>query len=94
MTPPALRDFLADSLSLWGVAGRVHIAGDGVCISAGDLLVEVTPAPAGDDPIRWWVLRDGRRRPCPSVLGLLRTLRNALGVPGAAPARVRVSAAL
>lgn len=93
MTPPALRDLLADSLALWGVAGRVQIQHDGVAVVVGNLRLVVAPAGAGDAPIRWWVMWDGRRRPCPSVLGLLRTLRNALGVPGAAPARLRVSAA-
>lgn len=93
MTPPALRDLLADSLALWGVAGRVSVAAEGVAVAVGETRLVVAPAGAGDDPIRWWVTRDGRRRPCPSVLGLLRTVRNALGVPGAAPVRVRVPAA-
>ena len=93
MTPPALRDLLADSLALWGVAGRVSVADGGVAVVTADMSLVVARADAGEDPIRWWVTRDGRRRPCPSVLGLLRTVRNALDVPGAAPARVRVSAA-
>ena len=93
MTPPALRDLLADSLALWGVDGRVNVADGGVLVAAGGVRLLVAPADAADDPIRWWVARDGHRRPCPSVLGLLRTVRNALGVPGAAPVRVRVSAA-
>jgi len=93
VTPPALRDLLADSLALWGVAGRVVVQAQGVAIQAGDVALLVTRAESGDDPIRWWVTRDGRRRPCPSVLGLLRTLRNAFGVAGAAPVRLRVSAA-
>lgn len=93
MTPPALRDLLADSLALWGVAGRVVVGAEGVAVESGALRLVVTPAEATAAPIRWWVTREGRRRPCPSVLGLLRTVRNALGVPGAAPARVRVSAA-
>lgn len=93
MTPPALRDLLADSLALWGVAGRVSVTGEGVAIAVGDVRLVIAPAGASDAPIRWWVTQVGRRRPCPSVLGLLRTVRNALGVPGAAPARLRVSAA-
>lgn len=93
MTPPALRDLLADSLALWGVAGTVRVAADGVAIEADVARLIVTPAEPGNGPIRWWVTRDGHRRPCPSVLGLLRTLRNALGVPGPAPVRLRVSAA-
>lgn len=93
MTPPALRDLLADSLALWGVTGRVNVADDGVVVLAGDLRLTVARAEPGADPIRWWLIRDGRRRPCPSLLGLMRSLRNTLGVPGAAPARVRASAA-
>lgn len=93
VTPPALRDLLADSLALWGVEGRVRVADEGVHVSVGEVRLEIMPAVDADSPIRWWILRDGRRRPCPSMLGLLRSLRNALGVPGAAPARARVAAA-
>lgn len=93
VTPPALRDLLADSLALWGVPGQARIGADSVVVEAGATRLVVAPAEPGDDPVRWWVTRDGRRRPCPSVLGLLRTVRNALGVPGAAPVRVRVSSA-
>lgn len=93
MTPPALRDLLADSLALWGVAGRVSVAEDGVAVAADGVRLVIAAAVPGDDPIRWWVIRNGRKRPCPSVLGLLRTVRNALGVPGASPARLRVSSA-
>ena len=93
MTPPALRDLLADSLALWGVQGQVRVGDDGVAVEAGGTRLVVAPADPSGDPIRWWVTREGHRRPCPSVLGLLRTIRNTLGVPGAAPVRVRVSAA-
>ena len=93
MTPSALRDLLADSLALWGVAGRVVVAETGVAVHAAGAVLVIAPADASDGPIRWWLTRDGRRRPCPSVLGLLRSLRNALGAPGAAPGRARVSAA-
>ena len=93
MTPPALRDLLADSLTLWGVAGRVAVADAGVSIHAAGAVLLISAADPADKPIRWWLTRDQRRRPCSSVLGLLRSLRNALGAPGAAPGRVRVSAA-
>ncbi len=93
MTPSALRDLLADSLALWGVEGRVVVAETGVAVHSTGPVLLVSAADATDGPIRWWLTRDGRRRPCPSVLGLLRSLRNALGAPGAAPGRVRVSAA-
>jgi len=93
VTPPALRDLLADSLALWGAAGRVSVMDDGVAVVTEGVRLVIAPAAPDDDPIRWWVTRDGRRRPCPSVLGLLRTVRNALGVPGASPARLRISSA-
>ncbi|HYF06558.1 MAG TPA: hypothetical protein VD970_02980 [Acetobacteraceae bacterium] len=92
MTPPALRDLLADTLALWGVAGRVAVDEAGVVIEAGSKRLRVRPADPREGPIRWWMTRDGRERPCPSVLGLLRALRNALGAPGPAPARLRFTA--
>jgi hypothetical protein len=73
VTPPELRALLADSLAVWGVEARVAIEGEGVRVGA--LLV----MPAAEPPIRWWLESEGRRRPCTSVLGLLRALRNALG---------------
>ncbi len=57
----------------------------------------VVAAAAQETPIRWWVVwyRDDppgaqpvRRKPCASTLGLLRTLREALGVPAQGKARV------
>lgn len=82
MTPPELRALLADSLAVWGVEARAEIAEDGVRV-AGIGAGEVGPllvTPADQPPIRWWLTRaDGTRRPCTSVLGLLRSLRNALG---------------
>ena len=79
MTPPALRALLQDSLALWGVDGRVSVAGDGVTVAVAGVHIGVAPAPTTDLPIRWWVQRGPQRRPCTSVLGLLRTLRNAAG---------------
>lgn len=75
MSPPELRALLADSLALWGAEGRVVVEGDAV-VAAG---MRVTAAAPEDLPIRWWLERPGQKRPCTSVLGLLRSLRNALG---------------
>ncbi len=75
MTPPELRALLADSIALWGATARVSIEGDAVRVDE----MRVTAAAPGDLPIRWWLERPGQRRPCTSVLGLLRSLRNALG---------------
>jgi hypothetical protein len=80
MTPPELRDLLADSLALWGVAARPTVTGSGVSLTAPDgTALRVLPAAAAELPVRWWLERPGQRRPCTSVLGLLRTLRNAVG---------------
>jgi hypothetical protein len=92
MNPPALRALIADSLTLWGVAGRVDIADAGVRITAGDLVLHVAPAAPGEAPMRWWLISEARRRPAASMLGLLRSLRYALGATSAEPARARVAA--
>ena len=92
MTPPELRDLLADSLALWEVAARPRIAGAGVALTAPDgTALSILPAGAADLPVRWWLERPGQRRPCTSVLGLLRTLRNAVGAGEAEARRLRVA---
>ena len=64
MNPPALRALIADSLTLWGVAGRVDIADAGVRITAGDLVLHVTQARPEEAPMRWWLISEARRLPC------------------------------
>ncbi|MBK1658466.1 hypothetical protein [Paracraurococcus ruber] len=92
MTPPELRDLLADALALWDVPGRPAVAGGAVTLAAPDgSALRVLPAAPADHPIRWWVERPGQRRPCTSVLGLLRTLRNAMGAETAEARRLRVA---
>ena len=94
MTPPELRALVADGLALWGVAAAVSIDGDGVALAAPDgTPLRVSPASPEERPFRWWLERPGRRRPCTSVLGLLRALRNAVGAgDGAEARRLRVAA--
>ena len=92
MNPPALRALLADSLTLWGVAGRVEIADGGVKIIAGEMVLHVTQATPAEAPMRWWLISETRRRPAASMLGLLRSLRYALNATSAEPARARVAA--
>jgi hypothetical protein len=94
MNPPALRALVADSLILWGVAGRVDIADAGIRITAGDLVLHVTQALPAEAPMRWWLISETRRRPAASMLGLLRSLRYALNATSAEPARARVAAPL
>jgi hypothetical protein len=92
MNPPALRALIADSLTLWGVAGRVDIADVGVRITAADLVLHVAQALPEEAPMRWWLISETRRRPAASMLGLLRSLRYALHATSAEPARARVAA--
>jgi hypothetical protein len=94
MNPPALRGLIADSLTLWGVAGRVDIADVGVRITVGDLVLHVAQALPEEAPMRWWLISETRRRPAASMLGLLRSLRYALNATSAEPARARVAAPL
>jgi hypothetical protein len=92
MNPPALRGLIADSLTLWGVAGRVDIADVGIRITAADLVLHVAQALPEEAPMRWWLISEARRRPAASMLGLLRSLRYALNATSAEPARARVAA--
>ena len=92
MTPPELRDLLADALALWEVPGRVAVAEGGVALRAPDgTPLRVVAAESADRPIRWWVEKPGQRRPCTSVVGLLRTLRNAVGAGDGEARRLRVA---
>jgi hypothetical protein len=92
LTPPELRDLLADALALWEVPGRVSVAGGGVALTAPDgTLLRITAADAADRPVRWWLERPGQKRPCTSVVGLLRTLRNAVGAGEGEARRLRVA---
>ncbi|WP_149538780.1 hypothetical protein [Siccirubricoccus phaeus] len=92
MTPPELRDLLADALALWQVPARVRVAAGGVALAAPDgTPLTVRAAAAEDRPIRWWLERPGQRRPCTSVLGLLRGLRNAVGAGEGEARRARVA---
>ena len=97
MTPPELRALVSDSLALWGVAAAlpVAIAEAGVALRAPDgTPLRIRPAAPEERPLRWWLERPGQRRPCTSVLGLLRGLRNAVGAgeAGSDARRLRVAA--
>ena len=84
-----VREFLGDSLALWGVEGSVEAAASPIVA-----VIRVRPGttvwierPAEDDvPWRWMVrwrdpdMREERSRPCASLVGLLGTLRYALGI--------------
>lgn len=92
MTPPELRALVSDGLALWGVAAAVSIADDGVALVAPDgTPLRLRPAAPEERPFRWWLERPGQRRPYPSVLGLLRGVRNAVGAGGGAAPALRVA---
>jgi hypothetical protein len=82
-----VREFLADSLALWRVAGTVEAGESPVVavIRAGaDAIVWVERPAQADMPFRWLVRsRSGgseRARPCASLVGLLNGIRSVLGV--------------
>lgn len=92
MTPPELRALVSDALALWGVIGRVILEGDGITLTAPNgTPLRVLPADRTDRPVRWWLERPGQRRPCTSVLGLLRGLRNATSAGEDEARRLRVA---
>jgi hypothetical protein len=95
VTPPELRALVADSLALWGVTGTaVSVTEDGVALVAPEgTPLRLRAAWLEERPLRWWLERPGQRRPCTSILGLLRGLRNAVGAgeEGDASRRLRVA---
>lgn len=92
MTPPELRDLLADALALWEIEARPRVAEGGVVLTSPDgAVLRVVAAAPGEHPVRWWLERPGQRRPCTSVLGLLRSLRNAVGAETGAVRRLAVA---
>jgi hypothetical protein len=97
-----VREFLADSLALWKVAGAVEAgAAPVIVVVRADAGATVwIERPAEDDaPWRWFVrwrtadMREERSRPCASLVGLLNTVRGALGVESGSAVRVMAEAA-
>jgi hypothetical protein len=92
-----VREFLADSLALWKVAGTVEA--DALPVVAvirvsGGATVWIE-RPAGHDAAwRWFVrwhspgMRDERSRPCASLVGMLNAVRGALGVECGSAVRI------
>jgi hypothetical protein len=94
MDDSCFRNFLADSLALWRVAGTVD-AGEGPVVAvvrADDGAIVWIERPSGQElPCRWLVrwrgageapggARERRPRACASVVGILGAMRGALGV--------------
>jgi hypothetical protein len=93
---------LAESVALWGTDACLLPRSNQAWMllhrpAAGEWL-SVAAAAADEAPIRWWLdwhrsepagaVQGYRRKPCASTLGLLRTLREALGVAPQGRARV------
>ena len=55
--------------------------------------LRVSAADGEELPVRWWIERAGQRRPCTSVSGLLRGVRNAVGAGEGEARRLRVAGA-
>jgi hypothetical protein len=85
--------FLIDSLALWSVEGTVE-AGEApalVVIRAdGGAVIRIEPLSEPEMPFRWLVrdARDGRPRPCGSLVGVLNAVRGALGVDRGSAVRI------
>lgn len=85
-----MRKFLAESLVVWRVRGSVTAGASPaeILVHAGDeVVVRVEPAQPTESPIRWWVRWQApgaqpHSRPCTSTVGLLRTVREAIGAEG------------
>lgn len=101
MTNDTLVSFLADTLAMWGVAGRVE-AGDApvvALIRAQNGTVVWIERGRAELPFRWFArwraageaagsAREAHPRACASLVGLLNALRSALGVDRGSPVRI------
>ena len=95
-----VREFLADSLALWRVAGTVEAGAAPVVaeirVADGTHIEVERPA---DTAFRWLVrwrspdMREERARPCASLVGFLNTLRGALGVERGSAVRIAAAPA-
>ncbi len=102
-----LHAFLAESLALWGVAGKVRAGQGKVCaeIYAASGAIAWVERAGDDTPFRWFVrwraagdapggVRELRPRACGSLVGLLAAVREALGVERGNAERVVAAPAL
>jgi hypothetical protein len=92
-----VRGFLADSLALWKVAGSVEAGASPVVAVirvSGSATVWVERPVGFDLPFRWFVrwrspgMHEERSRPCASLVGMLNTVRGALGVVSGSAVRI------
>ena len=93
-----LRAFLADTLDLWRVDGKVEAgaapAVARICAAEGTI-ISIERIPEGTIPFRWMVrtehsgaAREARQRPCGSLVGVLSALRSVLGVDRGTPVHI------
>jgi hypothetical protein len=108
MTADQLDTLLRTSLELWGADAVLQDVGDQpLCARLAlpdGLVLTVREAAPDEAPFRWWLrwsepavagAAEGallRRKPCASTLGLLRTLRESLGVSPVAKIRIGTGA--
>lgn len=92
-----VREFLADSLALWKVAGTVEAGAPpvfAVIRVSGGATVWVARPVGSDMPCRWFVrwrspaMHEERSRPCASLVGMLNAVRGALGVDSGSAVRI------
>jgi hypothetical protein len=108
MTADQLDILLRTSLELWGADAVLQDVGDHPLSArlalADGLMLTVIEAGPDEAPFRWWLrwsepavggAAEGtlrRRKPCASTLGLLRTLRESMGMPPAGKIRIGMGA--
>ncbi|HEY0336764.1 MAG TPA: hypothetical protein VGC70_05440 [Burkholderiales bacterium] len=102
MSDEAVRVFLSDSLAMWGVEGVVE-PGAGAVLAVirarTGTIVWVERVAARDIPFRWTVrsraagesaggAREVRPKACSALAGMLKAVRNALGIDRGSPIRI------
>ena len=102
MNDDSVRALLSDSLQLWGVEGMVQPGETPVLAvirAATGTIVWIERVSAGDMPFRWAVrsraagdapgdAREIHPKACSALAGMLKAVRNALGVDRGSPIRI------
>jgi hypothetical protein len=85
-----LRVLLRDILEVWGLDATLTAEPDHLRLQTATVTLAIRQGPA---PTRWFLATPTRTRPHPSLPALLTALRQALGLPPGARARVGPGAA-
>jgi hypothetical protein len=86
-----VHELLTQSLSAWGIGGRIERASDG-SLRVGGSRKDIRIERSSHEMFRWTVTIDGRQRQATSIVAVLRQVREALD-PGYTMNRVRIAAA-